>query len=191
VPAKINLVKKIELMRKSLHILALAIPFLYYSLGKYQTLKIVFLALVLFSILEYFRIKKGKIFGFEKLARNRERRSLGAHIYLTLSALIILIVFPREIAIGSILSSSFGDASAALIGERFGKLKFRNKTLEGFASYFLTSTLILLIFLPLPIAILSSLFGALVELIGIPPNDNFSVPLSVAICSYLLKEIFS
>lgn len=182
--------EKREILRKSLHLLVLALPFLYELYGKDVTLRVVFLALLIFIFLEYFRVKRGWLFGFERLAREDEKKGVGAHIYFTLSALIIIAFFPKEIALGAILSFAFGDASAAIVGKSFGKRRILSKTLEGSLAYFIVSSLVLLFFLPTSLAVLSSFIGALAELLELPPNDNFSAPLSVALSAWLLAEVF-
>ncbi|MBC7115176.1 MAG: phosphatidate cytidylyltransferase [Archaeoglobi archaeon] len=174
-----------ELLRKSLHLLALLLFPLYEILGKAALMKLIFISLLISLLLEILRIKKGWLFGFEKLARENERKSPGAHIYFLSSSLLIISLFSKEIALASIISFALSDASASLIGRSMGKRRIFRKTLEGTLSYFIVSSLIISFFFPLWLSLLSSLLGSLLELFDVPPNDNFSTPLGVAVLLFI------
>ncbi|HIP74794.1 MAG TPA: phosphatidate cytidylyltransferase, partial [Thermococcus paralvinellae] len=129
---------KCELKRKALHLTGLTVPLSYLIFGREVTLTFVAITLVLFLILEPFRIvehlrdrvkeKLGLYVDIiekvereiETIAREHEKRSIGAHIYFTLAALIVICFFPEDIAIGSIAVATLGDAIAAIIGKPFG-----------------------------------------------------------------------
>ena len=198
---------KCELKRKALHLTGLTVPLSYLIFGREVTLTFVAITLVLFLILEPFRIvehlrdrvkeKLGLYVDIiekvereiETIAREHEKRGIGAHIYFTLAALIIICFFPEDIAIGSIAVATLGDAIAAIIGKPFGKHRFKNgKSIEGSLAYFLTALLILTPLMGFFHAIIGALAGTLAEFYELPPDDNFSNQLAIAITLYVLRK---
>jgi len=198
---------KCELKRKALHLTGLTVPLSYLIFGREVTLTFVAITLVLFLILEPFRIvehlrdrvkeKLGLYVDIiekvereiETIAREHEKRSIGAHIYFTLAALIVICFFPEDIAIGSIAVATLGDAIAAIIGKPFGKHRFKNgKSIEGSLAYFLTALLILTPLMGFFHAIIGALAGTLAEFYELPPDDNFSNQLAIAITLYVLRK---
>jgi len=195
---------KLELKRKALHMTGLSVPLIYLALGKSAAITFVLIFLIIFLALEPFRLGEGlRIKVKEKLgipeevtekiereidgiAREREKRGIGAHIYFTIAALLVIYLFPREVAIGSISVATLGDAMAAIIGKSYGRHRFKNgKSVEGSLAYFITGLLILTPLVGLKMALLASLVGMIVEFYGLPPDDNFSNQLAIAITLYL------
>ncbi|MBC7110060.1 MAG: hypothetical protein H5T46_03495 [Archaeoglobi archaeon] len=170
-----------ELLRKSLHLLALLLLPLYDFFGRITLFKLIFISLLISLLLEILRIKRGWLFGFEKLARENERKSLGAHIYFLASSSLIILLFSKEVAVASIVSFALSDAAASLVGRSFGKRRILGKTLEGTFAYFVISSIILSFFFPLWFSLVFSLLSSLLELLDIPPDDNFTTPLGIAI----------
>ncbi|WP_175058999.1 diacylglycerol/polyprenol kinase family protein [Thermococcus sp. 2319x1] len=200
---------KSELKRKALHLTGLTVPLIYLIFGQKAATGFVAFALIIFLILEPFRIveelrdkvkkKLGIYVGNEVIAlvereldaisREHERHSIGAHIYFTAAALIIVCFFPREIAIGAITVATLGDAIAAIVGKPFGKHRFKNgKSVEGSLAYFLSAFLILFLLVDLPHAFVGALAGMLAEFYELPPDDNFSNQLAVAFAIYLFRK---
>jgi len=199
---------KSELKRKALHLTGLSIPMIYLLFGREFTLKFTGFFLVLFVILEPFRIvehlrdsvkKRLHLYVDEEIiakfedeldsiAREHERYWIGAHIYFTLAALIIIYLFPEDIAIGAIATATLGDAMAAIIGKSFGRHRFKNgKSIEGSSAYFLTALLILVSIIDLPHGIMGALAGTLAEFYELPPDDNFSNQLAIAVVLYAFR----
>ncbi|NJE25326.1 phosphatidate cytidylyltransferase [Thermococcus sp. MV5] len=202
---------KSELKRKTLHLTGLSVPLLYLLLGQKVTIGFVATALIVFIILEPFRIveelrdKVKRKLGLyvreevialvekelEAISREHEKYSIGAHIYFTVGALIIVCFFPKDIAIGAITVATLGDAIAAIIGKPFGKHRFKNgKSVEGSLAYFVTAFLILFVLIDLPHALIGALAGMLAEFYELPPDDNFSNQIAVAIAIYAFRRIF-
>ena len=59
-----------------------------------------------------------------------------------ISAFVTILIFPKNIAILSLIFMSIGDTAAGLVGRRVGKLKIGEKTVEGFVFGFLACALI-------------------------------------------------
>ncbi|ADT84917.1 diacylglycerol/polyprenol kinase family protein [Thermococcus barophilus] len=201
---------KSEIKRKSLHLAGLTVPAVYLLFGKEAALFFVGLSFVMFIVLEplriveHFRDRLKRKLGLyvdrqlieivereiDIIAREHERRSIGAHIYFALAAFVIVYFFPRDIAIGSIAVATLGDAVAAIIGKPFGKHRFKNgKSLEGSLAYFVTALLILSSLIDLPHALIGALAGTLAEFYELPPDDNFSNQLAVAVTLYAFRNI--
>lgn len=202
---------KSELKRKVLHLTGLSVPLLYLLFGQKVTIGFVATALIVFIILEPFRIveelrdKVKRKLGLyvreevialvekelEAISREHEKYSIGAHIYFTIGALIIVCLFPRDIAIGAITVATLGDAIAAIIGKPFGRHRFKNgKSVEGSLAYFVTAFLTLFVLIDLPHALIGALAGMLAEFYELPPDDNFSNQIAVAIAIYAFRRIF-
>ena len=201
---------KSELKRKTLHLTGLTVPLIYLLFGRTVAIHFVTFFLVLFLVLEPFRIVeelrdrvKERLHLYmneetvsriereiDSLAREEEKRGIAAHIYFTAAALIVLYFFPGEMAIGAITVATLGDAMAAIVGKPFGKHRFKNgKSLEGSLAFFITALLILVPLMDLPHGVVGALAGTLVEFYELPPDDNFSNQLAIAITLYAFRML--
>lgn len=200
---------KSELKRKSLHLTGLLVPVSCLLFGRDLTLTLIGLAFFIFVVLEPFRIieelrdnikRRLKIYvdndvmermevlekQIDEITRSHERYRVAAHIYFAAAAFIVVYFFPAEIAIGSITVATVGDALAAIIGKSLGRHRFSNgKSLEGSLAYFLVGVAILWPLVGLPSAMIGSIAGTLAEFYNLPPDDNFSNQLAVALAVYL------
>ncbi|NJF25198.1 diacylglycerol/polyprenol kinase family protein [Thermococcus sp. Bubb.Bath] len=199
---------KRELRRKALHLTGLTIPAFYIAFGGEFTLTFVAISFSLFVVLEPFRIIEGfrdkiklrlrlinpdMVAGVEMLERqvhtierSHEREGVAAHIYFALASLIVIYFFDRNIAVAAITVATLGDAMAAIIGVRFGRHRFKNgKSLEGSLAYFITAFFVIYPLLGPVMALIGALTGALTEFYELPPDDNFSNQVCVALALYL------
>jgi dolichol kinase len=90
-----------------------------------------------------------------------------------------------------------GDPVAAFVGRRFGRrVLYRGRTLEGTFAFFLSaavaSMLVLVVFhsplglvVSAVIATVSAAVGAVVELVSVRLDDNFTIPLAAALAAYV------
>ena len=124
-----------------------------------------------------------------------EKENLGT-VYFPISfTLIILWLWPRpELLVASLMPMTWGDASAAIVGNRFGRHKYRlwgsERSLEGSAAMFLMSWLAVALVLGamtaawsnavVHAAILATI-ATLVEAITPWHIDNLTVPLVSAL----------
>ncbi|QNP29811.1 diacylglycerol/polyprenol kinase family protein [Cylindrospermopsis curvispora] len=147
---------------------------------------------------------------------DRKNSSPGT-VYFAISITILFALFwrPNEptdqvtIALAGVMSMTWGDALAALIGEKFGQHKYQVGTSvrswEGSAvMFFVTTMVIFLILLLIPgslfsplatpidgwramlAAVISATFATLLEGISPRGTDNLSVPLITAIVVWLI-----
>ncbi len=183
---------KSELYRKSIHLASSAIPLTYYYLIPDQYVTAILVAmLVLFSVyLEIYRSNPDslieKIFGnyFNPILRPNEiSGKLTGATWNLLAHLVIIIIFPFEIAVISLLIMSVGDAVAGVIGMSIGRIRIRNKTLEGSLSGIIVCLPVAFMIPSVqPSTVLAGiLVGMLVELLPLPINDNLTIPFAAGI----------
>ena len=188
-----------EYQRKAIHLFNLIIPFGYWFIIPDQNqFKIIIITLTaLFILADYFRkkskiIKKLFILFFDKMLREHELKGqfTGA-TWVMISASVTILVFPKYIAIISLIFMSIGDTFAALIGREFGKLKIYDKSFEGFLGGLIACLVVAYCFDPLPFYI--SGFGALAamlfETLPLPLDDNFRIPIGSAIIMTILLGV--
>ena len=182
------MIQRSEYFRKIIHIFNLVIPFtyLFFLESRFQALRIL-VPLTLFAIvLEYLRVRSAVI---KKIFNNFLKSMLRIHemdgkytgaTWVFISSTLTIAIFPKEIAIISLVYMSLGDTIAGLVGRKFGKTKFYNKSIEGSLAGLIVCLLSgYLVQLTLPLVIVfSGAFAAMfIELLPIPIDDNLSVPL--------------
>ncbi len=182
-----------EIIRKSIHLSNLVVPLFLYIYDKTLTLYILFPLTILFITIDILRINNPyvkKLYNtfFKSITRNSEDDSLTGASYVFLSSTLIILFFPKSIAIASLMIMSISDTLAAIIGRMYGAVEINGKTLEGSVGFFLSSIFIVLIFseLNIFIAIFSVIVATCAELYS-PINDNLFVPILFA-CSYVLID---
>ena len=120
---------------------------------------------------------------FSCLMRQQETTGLNASTYVLVGSLLTLFLFDRDIAVAGLIFLGAGDAIAGMVGERWGRHKLLNKSLEGTAAFFISCVVVGLIFkyaaldISLAVLILGALSAAIVELLPLPVNDNLTIPL--------------
>jgi len=194
---------KSEIARKSIHLVSLSIPIGYYFITKEQALAVL-VPLTLFTLIidfgRYYSKTLGllvySIFGF--MLRDHEKdlkkKNLSGASYVFLSAVIVVLLFPKIFVITGFSILIISDISAALYGRKFGKHKFLFKSLEGTLAFFVSASLVVLISpkisnLPMEyiIGFIAAAVGAIAENISYGwADDNFTIPLSVCGIMWLL-----
>jgi dolichol kinase len=125
----------------------------------------------------------------------REREVITGATYLVLAATFIVFVFPREIAVLSLLFLSVGDPIAALIGIRDHRLRLFGKSLLGTAAFALSGMAagaLVALHPGVPLAwwiIPGAITAALAELVPVPIDDNITIPLPAAVVMALLAGL--
>ena len=182
------MIQRSEYFRKLIHIINLVIPFTYLFVleSRFQVLRIL-VPLTLFAIvIEYLRVRLGvikKIFNNFLISMLRVNEIDGKYTGATwvfIGSTLTIAIFPKEIAVISLVYMSLGDTIAGLVGRKFGKVKFYNKTIEGTLAGLIVCLLSgYLIQLTLPLLVVfSGAFAAMfIELLPLPIDDNLSVPL--------------
>jgi len=194
------LIHNSEFIRKLLHLSNLVIPFtyLFYFDSKVEAL-IILLPITSFAFLiEYLRINSISVKNiFDKylfsMLRNHEKsgKYTGA-TWVFISSTLSIGIFPKDIAIISLIYMSIGDTAAGLIGRKFGRIKIYNKTLEGALAGFIVCLIVgLMIDLNLSktVVAIGALSAAIIEFMPISIDDNLRIPLFSGTVMYVMSIV--
>jgi dolichol kinase len=135
------------------------------------------------------------LFGkFPSFIRKSEEHSLTGTIPYILGVGLSFYVYSAPTATAAVCFLAFGDVAATTIGERFGKTKIRDKSLEGTAAFIVAAVAAgcaLLIFFPTYpfwVMLLGALSAAGIELLSLAVNDNFAIPIIAgAVMAFALR----
>lgn len=192
-----------EIARKLIHLNGVLIVIMYELLDKQLTLVVLTIGLIIALELEYFRIEWGKkIPMFDFLYRQKEKKTLGGHVFLTIAAIIAISVFSKEVAVLAILMTVVGDAAAAIFGRAYGKhyiAGLKHKAFEGVLAEFVADILIGVIYLILFVGNISTGYWIIlivmatvatsVETLTNKLDDNLLVPVFSGIVGQSLLVI--
>jgi dolichol kinase len=195
-----------EVLRKAIHLCSLSIPVVYYFITKELALSIL-IPLAIFSLitdLSRYYIKPisdlfYKLFGFllRRHEMDEKKKNLNGATYVLISAVFVIMIFPKVFVVTSFAVLIIGDIAAALVGRKFGNTLFLVKSLEGTLAFFIFSCIVVLLapkieghVLEFIIGILAVAVGAIAENISIGwADDNLTVPVSMCIVMWLLYSI--
>ena len=161
---------------------------LYYILGREHALMF-YAVFFLFALgLDLMRLKIPAVNQFifmrfgSFIRKNEEHKLTGTAPYI-LGIGLSLYAYSLDVATAAICFLAFGDVAATTMGERYGKTKIGDKSLEGSAA-FIIAALVSGLFLPLigvylatGVMILGVFIAAGVELVPLPLNDNLVIPI--------------
>jgi dolichol kinase len=194
-----NISYKQEILRKGIHLASLSIPISYIFFTRENMLSVLVPATILFVIFDilsknvhFFINLMLKYFG--QMLRPHEKKGKGffnGATWVLISATICVLAFPKIITITGFTILIISDICAALIGRRFGKHGFFDKSWEGTISFIVSAIAIIFIYynlfdLPfsyLIIGVIAATIGGFVEAVSkvIKIDDNLSIPISVGL----------
>lgn len=119
---------------------------------------------------------------FHVLVRKKETAKLTGSSYLLIASVISFLIFDKSIAVLSFSFLAVGDPVGGAAGTRWGKRKFRGKSLEGSFAFFLSALIFGLLInmvtrVDLLVLFVGALTATLTEFFSLPPDDNLTVPL--------------
>ena len=195
-----------ELIRKSIHLTSLSIPVVYYFISRNTALAILIPLALAFSLSDLARLAfpragalYNRFFGF--LLRSHEVRAskprLNGATFVLLSAVICVWFFPKVIVITAFSILIISDTAAALIGRRYGRHPFREKSVEGTTAFFVTAMLVVALAPKIEymaaeylIGTVAAIVGTFVEaLSGDLIDDNLSIPISIGVVMWGLYTL--
>ncbi len=197
---------KSEVLRKTIHLCSLSIPIVYYFITRELALSILIPLAVLSLIIDLARHSHSsfsrlfyKLFGFllRKHEKDSTKKNLNGATYVLISAVLVILLFPKVFAITAFAVLIIGDLSAALIGRRFGQTRFLYKSLEGTFAFFIFSSIVVL-FTPkitgslteFLIGFIAVVIGAIVENVSFGwADDNLTIPMSIAVAMWILYAL--
>tara|TARA_B100001769_G_C21880519_1_gene476172 strand:- start:102 stop:551 length:450 start_codon:yes stop_codon:yes gene_type:complete len=115
------------------------------------------------------------------IIRDYEKKSLWSASYMILSFLLITVIFPKNVAIISMILGSVCDPLAGLFGQKYGKIIIiHNKTLEGTYVFIISSFLLVSLYsyTVSTYLLLICFMIALTELITPMKYDNVTIPIA-------------
>ena len=121
---------------------------------------------------------------FRSFIRPNEEHKLTGTAPYVLGIGFSLYAYAQPVATAAICFLAFGDVAATAIGERFGKTKIGDKSLEGTLAFIVAAALsgfllsLIGVHLLTWVMILGVLVAAGVELLTLPINDNLLIPLA-------------
>lgn len=137
---------------------------------------------------------------FSRIAHHEESYKVNSSTWY-LTALVLLALFaPLRSAELGVVVLGLADPAAGFIGRRIGRTKIRkNRSLEGTLGFFavgmVAAMALLLAFHSLPLALMlaiaavASAAGALIELATIHLDDNFTIPVTVALVAGSFERV--
>ncbi len=190
-----------EMQRKFVHLSSLIYPLLY--LFFFTKEQMIFIFGMLFFVIyswDLLRIKKNykvKIFTlFHRFMRTDEisnKKFTGATFFL-LACFLVVLIFPKTVAILSIIILVVCDTCAAIVGMSMGKHKLLDKSWEGFIAFIVSGLIVVVLYFfatqePLAsydiyyYALAGVFFSAIAELVAkkIKIDDNLIIPIVFAI----------
>lgn len=184
-----------EIQRKAIHLTFILIPLAYhYDLfPKWFLVRGLLFATLLSIVFEVARLHDARVRMFFKhffkdLIRHHEHKQLLGSTYLLIAAVITIELFTEPIAVAALGALILGDTAAALVGKTLGRQRFFGKSLEGSFACFVVSFLFAwgVVGLDVRTAAIGMVTATLFELLPIPLDDNFRIPLSAGFAMKLL-----
>ena len=178
-----------HLGRKLFHLLGgLGLLSLYFIFGRKTALGLYGALAVLVSVFEFARLRAPALnrfiyAHFKSFIRENEEHKMTGTVPYILGVGISFWAFSTPAASAAVCFLAFGDVVATTVGERFGKTKIGSKSLEGTAAFTAAALLAGLslslagIGMPPWILVPGALIAACVELLPLPVNDNFAIPV--------------
>ena len=200
-PAEADLSYRRELARKALHVGGMAAP-LGYAAGVPRPAMLFALAglSAVAVAIEVARARRADFArGFERatgpLLRAHERGAWAGATWMLLSFLASVALFPPRVAIAAMTAVALGDASAALVGRAWGRVRIAGsaKSLEGSVACCLTTIAgaLWLARLDPASSLVAGLAAAAAEWPGRPLDDNLRIALATGSGILLWRLVFS
>jgi dolichol kinase len=200
--AKATIDYKSEFIRKLIHLCSLSIPIIYYFISRELALELLvpmFLAFFVIDLARFFHKPTQAWFyrWFGWLLRRHEsdsksKRLTGATNIL-FSAIVCVLIFPKIITVNAFAILIISDITSALVGRRFGKHRFFQKSLEGATGFFVSAIVVVLLapkiegsLMEYVVGIIAAAAGAVTESLSTTIDDNISVPLVIGFVLWAL-----
>lgn len=185
----------LHLLRKAFHMsgaLAFLVPYLFFGVERESMAAILGTMLAGAMSLEYARarwewINSLTVRFMGPIMRDTEVNQLSGIPFYMASCLCAFLIFPRHVAVLSILYLAFGDPFSSFFGVLYGRSKiFPNKSLQGTLGGFVVCAIVTFLYLHwqgvdpekvLIFALLGGFAGSLAELLPLNVDDNFAIPV--------------
>jgi len=151
-------------------------------------LGVLLLALASMDVLRLARPEVNRAFfrSFYLLASPREAGKLASSTWYVLGMILVLLLFPREVALAGILVLALADPTAGFVGRKWGRKRLGAGTWEGSTAFTFMAFAVFCVFAPWPMALVAAAVTAAMEALPLPVDDNLSVPLVASGVLHLL-----
>jgi dolichol kinase len=185
-------ISELELRRQLFHLIfgtSLVILIYFDIIGIKVLSLILFLGLIISMVSRYKDIPLISWF-LNKFDRKDTRFPGEGAFFLILGTALVIAIFPKTIALASLLILAFGDSFAHLLGKAYGKKRFAHKTAFGTLSGIFFGFLGALIFVDPVTALLGSGFSMFFEAFNLKflkskVDDNLFIPVVSSIIMYI------
>ncbi len=197
---------RFEVARKAIHLSSLSIAIIYYHISRESALLLLVPLFSGFFLVDMLKNYSSRISAwyhqtFGSILREHElpgdKKHLNGATFVALAALLLVLFFPKLIAVAAFSMVAVSDTVAGLVGKSFGKHRFGHKSLEGSAGFFVSALIIIMIIpglhpvIGLVMAITATLTEAFLVRIGrFRVDDNLSIPLVSASAGMLSALLF-
>jgi len=186
-------------MRKLTHLCALVIPGGYFllKLSRGAALAIMIPITILMLLIDIGRLRDWRIWRALKgivspIIREHEKMGdfTGAS-YILLTSCFAIALFPKPVAIAAMAFIMAGDPAAAIIGRKFGRIRYSEKSLEGSLAFLFMALIVAEVTpqLPLIVGIIGAVVATVTEALSLHLDDNASVPLVSGVVMELLMKV--
>lgn len=182
-----------EIYRKLIHLATVVVPVLVWVLPRPASLWLLGAAAAAALLVEWARVNvRWARYHFLRrtriMLRSHERHRLAGATYMVVAYLLALLLLPKPIAVAAMLYNGLGDASAALVGKRWGRHRTTwGKSWEGAGAALLVCLAVGFVIPGMPplAVILGAVTAALVEFLPLPVDDNLRVTLGGGAGAYV------
>lgn len=187
-----------EMVRKAIHLTSLLIPIIYLQIDRRSAVLLLTAMTIVAVVIDVMlqRHPATRTILMPLLGRMlRPHETQGQHLRLNgaswvlISALLTVIVFPKIIAVTAFTVLIVSDSFAALVGRKFGRRRFLDKSIAGSVAFSVTGVATVMVYaqvyeLPWTFLLAGSagaVAGAIAEAasVRLRLDDNLSIPLSV------------
>lgn len=180
-------------LRKTIHLLCIAIIPIEFLFGKNITAALILLTSLLYLISEILRVRKIKFPFFQQVTKAcYEQRNLKniitTPLYFASGIIVLLLLFPKNAFYFGAVAIILGDGMAGIFGKKFGRIKIfynRRKTLEGSIACFFSTFLPFLLLTNFLSAAILAFFATFLESL-LKKYENFILPVGVGTFSLFI-----
>jgi len=140
------------------------------------------------------RINRWSVSHLRIILKREERLQPTGTTLLLLASLVVFLLFEKYIAITALLFVAVGDPVAAMAGSRFGKHMLPSeKTVEGSIACLISCLIVGMLMLrassviTLPMVTYGAICATATEMLPVPADDNFTMPLFSALVMALIS----
>jgi len=196
-----------EIARKAIHLSSLSIPVIYWFISRELALLLLLPLFCGFFFIDLLKNFSSPISAwyhktFGSMLRTHELQGNKAYLngatHIVMAALLLVLFFPKIIAVTAFTLVAVSDTLAAVIGKLFGRHRFGKKSLEGSFAFFISALWIITVvpglnvFVGIAMSIAATITEAFMVRIGdFKIDDNLSIPLVSAsvgvLCTFLFQ----